>query len=143
MAIGRPSSFTPELGDTICLRISQGESLREVCRSEDMPDKTTINRWLLNQDKLFDNFRIQYAQAREALLEHWAEEIVEISDDGTNDWTMRQGRPVVDNEAVQRSRLRVDTRKWLLSKLAPKKYGDKITQEHQGEINLVAVIKDG
>lgn len=139
---GRPSSFTPELGEQICLRISKGESLRSVCRSEEMPDTTTINRWLLNQHKLYDDFRLQYAQAREALLEYWAEEIVEIADDGKNDWMERNGFGVENREVTNRSRLRVDTRKWLLSKLGAKKYGDRLTTEHTGSLNLVAVIRD-
>lgn len=63
-------------------------------------------------------------------MEAWADEITEISDDGTNDWmTIKRGGDEVDvpnNEVLQRSRLRVDTRKWLMSKIAPKKYGEKI-----------------
>ncbi len=67
-----------------------------------------------------------------------ADETVEISDDGRNDWMERQSeedkeRYVLNGEHVQRSRLRVDTRKWLLSKALPKMFGDKITQELTGK----------
>jgi hypothetical protein len=82
-------------------------------------------------------FRDQYASAREAQADYYAEEIIEISDDGTNDWMERQRtdgstEEVENKEVLARSRLRVDTRKWLMARMAPKKYGDKITQEVTG-----------
>lgn len=90
-------------------------------------------RWL----HIHSEFRDQYARAREAQAEHWADEIIEISDDGTNDWTERQNKDgstyeAIDSEHINRSRLRVDTRKWLMARMAPKKYGDKVTQEVTG-----------
>ena len=91
-----------------------------------MPDKSTILRWL----DAHAEFRDQYARAREAQADHFAEEILEISDDGTNDWMRRQqGEDTVEvanHEHISRSKLRVDARKWLMSKMAPKKYGDKL-----------------
>jgi hypothetical protein len=125
--VGRPPMYTPELAAEVCKRISEGESLRQVCRDESMPSTTTVMKWA----REIPEFAQQYANAREALLEHWAEEINEIADDGSNDWIKREkeeGRVeiVVDAEHIARSRLRVDTRKWLLSKLAAKKYGDKV-----------------
>lgn len=77
-------------------------------------------------------FSAQYARARDIGLDAMADEILEISDDGTNDWMEKEGRDgtthyVVNGEAMGRSRLRVDTRKWLLSKIAPKRYGDSLT----------------
>lgn len=92
-----------------------------------MPSVATVLRWARDNAE----FNALYRSAREDLLEHWAEEIQTISDDGSNDWMEREterGRIVrtVDHEHVNRSRLRVDTRKWLLSKLAPRKYGDKL-----------------
>jgi len=71
------------------------------------------------------------------MLEGMAEEILEISDDGRNDWTTREnGRgelvDCVDQDHIQRSKLRVDARKWLLSKLRPDKYGDRTAIEHSG-----------
>lgn len=98
-----------------------------------MPSKTSVFRWLNDQP----SFRDQYARAREAQAEHWADEILEIADDGSNDWMERRLKDgatetVIDHEHVTRSRLRVDSRKWLMSKLAPKKYGDKVVNEHTG-----------
>lgn len=131
---GRPSKYTDDLALVICERLALGESLREVCSSDGMPDKSTVLRWIVGNEP----FRDQYARAREAQTEHWLDEILEIADDGTNDWIERQNKDgskfeVVDHENIARSRLRVDSRKWIMSKLAPKKYGDKITQELTGK----------
>lgn len=98
-----------------------------------MPSRPTVLRWVED----FPEFRTQYARAREAQADHYAEEILDISDDGENDWMCREGKDKseswqLNGEHVQRSKLRVDSRKWLMSKLAPKKYGDKVTQELVG-----------
>jgi hypothetical protein len=130
---GRPSLYTPELAARICDRIASGESLRQVCRDEAMPCTSTVLKWA----REIEEFSQQYAKARDALLEHWAEEITEIADDGSNDWisTNDPENPGyrMNGEHINRSRLRVDTRKWLLSKLAAKKYGDRIATELTGK----------
>ena len=82
-----------------------------------------------------------YARAREDQQEHWADEIVEIADDATNDWVKRQTRSgeietLVNSDNINRSRLRVDTRKWLMAKLMPRKYGDFKTLEHRGQLEV-------
>src|SRR3954469_21620442 len=124
--MGRPTDFSEDVADRICARLAEGESLRAICASDDMPGKTTVFVWLQARPE----FRDQYARAREAQAEHWADEILEIADDGSHDVKTieRKGElvEVVDHDVVQRSRLRVETRKWLLSKLAPRKYGDKL-----------------
>lgn len=135
---GRPSEFTQAKADAICLRMENGDSLRTICADEDFPHRNTVFRWLDANEA----FRSQYARAREALADFYAEEIIEISDDGTNDWMARRSEAekgagvetgwVINGEHVQRSRLRTDNRKWYASKLAPKKYGDKLVQEHSG-----------
>ncbi len=130
---GRPSDYNFEVTSAICVRLGLGESLREICRDEAMPDKSTVMRWLATHQE----FRDQYASAREAQADYYAEEIIEISDDATNDWMERKrsdgsAEEVENKEVLNRSRLRVDTRKWLMARMAPKKYGDKITQEVTG-----------
>lgn len=129
---GRPSSYTPEIADEICKRLSMGESLRAICRDEGMPNEATVRTWALD-DK--EGFYTQYARARELQALHWAEEILEIADDGSNDTNInpKTGEPMLDSEWMQRSRLRVDTRKWLLSKVLPKVYGDKIDVTSNGK----------
>lgn len=138
--MGRPGEFTIELGELICERIASGESLRTICADEGFPDKSTIFRWLGSNEA----FRDQYARAKSVQAEAMAEELLDIADDATNDWMdKRFGETevrVIDNEAIQRSKLRVDTRKWLMSKMLPKKYGDKVEHEHSGKVTLEALI---
>ena len=135
MAGGRPSDFTQEIADLICGQLASGLSMRTVCKAEDMPDMTTVFRWIRTNEE----FRQQYEKAKEECADALAEEMLDIADDGTNDWMERidkDGMPVgyvLNGEHVQRSRLRLDARKWIASKLKPKKYGDKITNEHTGK----------
>jgi hypothetical protein len=131
---GRPSDYSVQIAEIICSRIGDGESLRQICASPGMPGKSSIMRWL----EANPEFRDQYARARELQAEHWAEEIIEIADDSRNDFVEKEGRDgstyeAVDGEHINRSRLRVDTRKWLMARLAPKKYGDRVTNELIGD----------
>lgn len=138
MAGGRPTDYTSELAFLICERIGNGESVRKVCTADDMPSPRSVYRWLAEHEE----FRQQYEKSTQERAEHLAEEAIEIADDGRNDWMERKSEAekgagwaagwVANGEHVQRSRLRVDTRKWFVSKLAPKKYGEKITQEQTG-----------
>jgi hypothetical protein len=135
---GRPSDFTQETADQICARIAAGESLRGICRDDGYPDASTVFRWLASSDERYKGFREQYARARDIQADALVDEILEISDDGRNDWMARHGEEgdnpgyVVNGEHIQRSRLRVDSRKWFASKVAPKKYGDRVTTELSG-----------
>jgi hypothetical protein len=130
---GRPSIRSPETATKICTLLAEGMSLRAICKMDGLPDKTTVLRWLADDSE----FCTQYARAREAQADEMADELLEIADDGTNDWMLRQGKDgadawAVNGEHIQRSRLRVDARKWLMSKLRPKKYGDRIDLAHGG-----------
>lgn len=103
-----------------------------------MPDKSAVIGWVL-KDR--NGFSQQYMQARAVQYHGWADEINDIADNGSNDWTEREGKDgstyaVFDHEHVQRSKLRVDSRKWLLSKLLPKQYGDKQQVELSGSVEL-------
>ncbi len=118
--IGRPSLYTEALAAKICRRLADGEPLRSICRDKVMPDKATVLRWLADKKKA--DFRDQYAHAREMQADALFDEALEIADDATGDWaTDAKGNKVLDHEHVQRSRLRVDTRKWAAGKLAPKR----------------------
>lgn len=128
---GRPSSFTQEKANTICERIAGGESLRSICQDEGLPSITSVMRWLADENNAA--FRAQYARAREAQADYMAEEILSIADDGLNDtYVDDEGRKRTDQDVIARSRLRVEARKWLASKMAPKKYGEKLQQEVSG-----------
>lgn len=140
--LGRPTKFTPELGKEICRRLALGESLRGITKDDHMPDVGTVIRWLFEDDfegqTMFMDFRTQYEKARITQMHMLAQELLEIADDGTNDYMTRESKSgeeyeVVNKEHVQRSRLRVDTRKWLLSKVLPKVYGEKVVQEITGK----------
>lgn len=128
--------YTPEIAAEICKMLSEGKTLRRICKLPLMPSKTTFLRWVeADRDGLAD----QYARARADGWVVMAEEIVEISDDGTNDYPILEngsGDIVIlnkpDTEHISRSKLRVDTRKWLLSKMLPKVYGDKVSTEITG-----------
>ncbi len=127
---GRPSLYCKALATKICRRLAEGESLRAVCLDPAMPDKATVLRWLADKDKA--EFRDQYAHARDMRADALFDEALEIADAAAGDWTTDgNGKTVLDHEHVQRSRLRVDTRKWAAGKLAPKRYGDKI--QHTGD----------
>jgi len=114
--------YSPRLFTDLCARIADGATLPQACRAEGVTNCSTVFRWLGKYPKASE----MYARAREARAELHAEEILAISDDGSNDYMEVEGKTVVDHEHIQRSRLRVDTRRWLLSKMLPKQYGDKM-----------------
>lgn len=121
MITGRPSMFSDELAATICERLACGKSLRKICLSDDMPSQTTVYKWLLDPERT--DFLEQYTRARELQADTLFDECQDIADDGSNDYMGDDEK--YNGDAVQRSRLRIDTRKWMAGKLRPKKYGDK------------------
>lgn len=134
MALGRPSDYSKEIADEICSRLAMGESLRAICgkdRDDFIPHIGTVLRWVSERP----DFREQYTRAREVQAETMADEIVSIADGG-------EGAKFADPDALaqmtQRDRLRVDARKWVASKLLPKKYGDKVEVEHSGSIQTAS-----
>lgn len=119
--------------------------MRTVCSDEKMPAMTTIFRWLREKE----DFQQQYARAKQEAADALSEEMLDIADDGTNDWMKRFGGEgeamgyQFNGEHVQRSKLRIDTRKWLASKLKPKRYGDKQEVEHSGNIDFTFDLDHG
>jgi hypothetical protein len=124
MAGGRPTDYTPELADTICAHITDGWSMRRICREDWSPQMTTIFRWLRENDE----FRKQYEAAKDIQSDAFVEDILDIAD--TPAALNEKGG--VDSGDVADKRLRIDTRKWIASKLKPKKYGEKVEQTMQG-----------
>ena len=131
--------------------LASGHSLIAVCKREGLPSFTTFMRWLAEEGEAGDSLRDQYARAREAQAEVIAEDILAIADEecttvradkhGTQDDDGHGNTEVVfDSTAVQRNRLRVDARKWLLSKLAPKKYGDKLAVGGADDLGPVQTV---
>lgn len=112
--MARPSKFTQAIADTICERIMNGESLRSIVLDDALPNRSTVHKWLA-ENKTFSD---QYARAKDNQADTLADDIMYIADTA---------------EDVQKARLQVDTRKWVASKLKPKKYGDKVDVTSDGE----------
>ena len=130
---GRPSTFSQEVADQICERLADGESLRSICQDDNMPGRRTVLDWL--DDDANAHFRAKYARAREAQADLLAEEIVQIADTpqiGTKSISKASGIEISEGDMIEHRRLQVLARQWYAAKLAPKKYGDKITQELTG-----------
>ncbi len=108
--MARPTKYTKALVTSICEQIAHGAGLKRICSQPNMPCMKTVFNWLANEEHA--EFLHMYERAREQQQEYWADEIIEIADDKAN------------KGDVNRSRLMVDTRKWLMSKLAPRKYGE-------------------
>ena len=132
-SIGRPSSFDQRVATRIFERLEANESMRSICRDPRMPALATIFRWLA--DDRYYEFREQLGLAKEMGLEALAEEILLIADAPVG----RTESGATDAGAVQKQRLQVDTRKWLLSKLLPKKYGDRLGIDRPVAVSLRVV----
>jgi len=126
--MARKSDYTEELALKICSQIANGKSLKKIGEQDDMPTRATIHNWLLDENKYITNdkgekvkFFDKYEEAVNIRTENMFDELNEISD-------------IKDElESPSRSRLRVDTRKWYLSKVMPKKYGDKLDLTTDGK----------
>lgn len=130
---GGQTTYDPAIVDQIIERLSNGEPLREICRSEGMPAWRTVYDWL----RANEEFSTRFAQARELGEDAIAQECLDIADNARNDWMERQGSKsegwVLNGEHVQRSKLRIETRLKLLAKWNPKKYGEKVDLNHGGQ----------
>ena len=112
----------------VCQEIEKGRALRKVLKDENMPSTSTFYQWLDNDEVKAK----QYARATEVRADIIFDDILAIADENTNDTSINEnGIEVVNNDVIQRSRLRIDARKWVLSKLNPKKFGDKTI--HSGD----------
>jgi hypothetical protein len=126
--MGRPTIFTKLLGDIICTRIAEGESLREIIKSEGMPDRTVVYDWLLKDP----DFANRYARARDEQADTLADEIIAIADEQPEIIVVKDKKTgaviehKLDNAFLQWQKNRIDARKWTAMKLKPKKYGDKL-----------------
>lgn len=128
--------YSPEIAAEICQRLAAGESLRAICRELHMPSEAAVRQWVAADTA----FASQYAQAREAGYHAMADEILEIADDTSHDTVHTEQGERADTEWISRSKLRVDSRKWLLSKMLPKVYGDKQAVELSGSVDVAATL---
>ncbi len=122
---GRPTIYRDSIVKAICIRLSIGDSLNKICQLDGYPGKATVYRWLLSNEV----FRDKYQQAREMQQENFLDDIIDIADETSSDYTTVEGKNGTyerfDNEHVQRSRLRIDTRKWIMERMAPTKYASR------------------
>lgn len=119
---GRPPiQYDAATAGEICTRLSNGESMRMICLDDRMPSHNIVYKWLAGNPA----FQDQYARARQEQADFYADEIATIAD------------TCVD---PAKARLQIDARKWFASKVAPKKYGDRIDVEHKGEVEIRVVI---
>lgn len=133
---GRPTVFTSALAAEIFERMANGQTINSICRLEHMPGRTTVKRWRRDDPQGFGK---DYDLAHADLVESWADDMIDIADDATNDWMDRQTQNgtirVVDHEHISRSALRVKTRQWMLSKLH-QKYADKVENKMTGTMTV-------
>ena len=131
--VGRPSTYSPELASKLCSYLSMGKSLRTACKQEGMPSIMTVYNWLSKHPEFVE----QYTRAKEESAEALAEDMLDIADESpTAIETDKDGNVTgtkLDSAGVARNRLRVETRKWVASKLKPKKYGDLAKLELTGK----------
>lgn len=141
--MARPTDYSQQLADLICARLAEGESLRTICRDDDMPDKASVFRWM----RLYKEFCDQYTRAKIESADAMIEDMIDIADDGANDWMEKrnaEGEQIgwqLNGEHVNRSRLRVDTRKWIAERMKPKKYGARTIHAGDDESPLNVIIQ--
>lgn len=138
--IGRPAVYTEEIADEICRLLASGESLNAICKSEHMPARSTVYLWIVNNTNGFSD---KHARAREAQQWAFADDIVEMADrdricekvtikaDGSEE--------IVRLDQVDRSRLQVDSRKWLMARLARRTFGEKPAASEQEDTKITVV----
>lgn len=140
---GRPTRYTAKIADEILDRLSDGETLPAICSDDRMPSRVTVMRWA-DEDR--QEFSDRYQRARERQRDAWSDDIVTIADDGTNDYVEREqkngdAKVIFDREHVERSKLRVSSRQWLMKVGSPHKYGDKLEATHKADEAFVAIWK--
>ncbi|MCF3478964.1 terminase small subunit protein [Stenotrophomonas forensis] len=140
--MARPSKYSQQLADAICDLLVDGKSLRTICSTAKMPSRSTVIRWLAENEA----FRNQYARARELQADTLAEEILDIADKAVlGERLKKDGKGKVlerqTGDMVERSKLMIDARKWYAGKLQPKKYGERVALDHGVQDNLADQLR--
>ncbi|MDV9040915.1 terminase small subunit protein [Stenotrophomonas sp. RAC2] len=140
--MARPSKYSQQLADAICDLLVDGKSLRTICSTAKMPSRSTVIRWLAENEA----FRNQYARARELQADTLAEEILDIADKAVQGERLKKdGKGKVlerqTGDMVERSKLMIDARKWYAGKLQPKKYGERVALDHGVQDNLADQLR--
>ncbi|MGU3399158.1 terminase small subunit protein [Brucellaceae bacterium D45D] len=129
---GRPLEYSQAIGDAICERLCDGESLRKICEDENMPARSTVFRWL----SLVTAFSDQYAHAREAQADAIFDDMLLIADTPVAGEKVKElpggKKEITTGDMIEHRKLQVETRKWIAGKLRPKKYGDRTQMQLTG-----------
>ena len=133
------------MGIEICSRLALGESLLQICKSRHLPTRETVHYWLT--DGKHEEFAGRFMRARELQADHYFDEVLEISDtpqvgekrvikpDGTVEITQA--------DMIDHRRLRVDSRKWTVARMFPKKYAERLLQEQNGADENKGIVITG
>lgn len=116
--VGRPSTYNEDIADRICEQMAAGWSLVKICQQEGFPSTTAVFNWQMKNPE----FREKYDEAQRKRTEFLSEQLWDIADETTGD--------------VQRDKLRVDTRKWVLARMNPKRWGDRVETNHTGSVEI-------
>lgn len=125
--VGRPSDYNHEIVDLICEKITEGLSIRTICNDENMPNASTIFKWLREHEE----FSKQYVRATEERVEAQHEDLLEFGDQAIEH--AEQANPKAANAVVSGYKLKADNLKWSMSKMKPKKYGEKLDMTTNGK----------
>lgn len=125
--VGRPTDYTRDLADIICAKLSEGISLRTICKEESMPDKASVFRWLRTNKEFCD----QYTRAKEESSDAMHEDLMDLGDEAVR--LAQAVDPKASGAVVQGVKLKADNLKWSMSKMKPKKYGDKLDMTTNGK----------
>ena len=126
--VGRPVLYTKALGLLVCERMANGETLTEIAKDPGIPSYSTVMGWLWRDTSYREEFLERYDEARQQQAEYYVDQNLTIADESREDYQIKynkNGDPYISTnmENIQRSRLRIDTRKWFAEKMRPKKYG--------------------
>lgn len=144
---GRPTLYTPELFEDMCKQIEEGVTLTSLCKQEGYPSRRTFYDWLDRDDAREPSAQlglsVRFALARKRGFDAIADDLLEIADDGRNDWMEKHDKDgkfigyIINGEHVSRSKLRVWTRLQLLAKWDPGRYGEKVEHVNAPQAPLI------
>lgn len=145
---GHSTAYSELLADRILERLSRGEPLTSICKDSGLPEASTVASWYVYPDELArPGFAARFARAERIGLHIMAEEMLNIADDSGKDTVTKifKGKrvKVIDQEHINRDRLRVQTRQFILSKKLKEVFGDAVKHEHTGSVDLVARLNAG
>ena len=133
--LGRPSSYRPAIGELIAARLADGETLTQICRTPGIPTRQTVHQWRMRYQE-FDDL---YYRARAIGMESMSDDTLLIADDDALD-TLPDGSPNPTN--VNRARLQVHARHFLMGKLARHRYGERVDVQHSGTVEHAVTLSD-